>query len=122
MVSGVVTSPCDQDRIFSGLAKLIRMESKSAIRLARSYGLLRYKVVPPSPAFTRDAVHGFGPAENLTAWNTSNPRLVSAGALQNCCSARAEMLPSPRLFLSSAFVASLTRRRGTETATRARAR
>src|SRR5579863_5855359 len=44
MVSGLVTSPWDQERIFSGLAKLIRIESKSAIRLARSYGLLRYKV------------------------------------------------------------------------------
>src|SRR5208282_3201667 len=50
MVSGLVTSPCDQDRIFSGLARLIRMESKSAIWLARSYGLLRYKafLLPPS--------------------------------------------------------------------------
>jgi hypothetical protein len=32
----LVTSPCDQDLIFSGLARLIRMESKSAIKLARS--------------------------------------------------------------------------------------
>src|SRR5271169_2614678 len=49
MVSGLVTSPCDQERIFSGLARLIRMESKSAIWLARSYGLLRYKafLLPP---------------------------------------------------------------------------
>src|SRR6267154_5371882 len=51
MVSGLVTSPWDQERIFSGLAKLMRMESKSAIKLARSYGLLRYKVVSSSPAF-----------------------------------------------------------------------
>src|SRR5271156_5180267 len=50
IVSGLVTSPCDQDRIFSGLAKLMRIESKSAIWLARSYGLLRYKgiLLPPS--------------------------------------------------------------------------
>src|ERR1700722_1773350 len=47
MVSGLVTSPWDQDRIFSGLAKLMRMESKSAIWLARSYGLDRYKGNPP---------------------------------------------------------------------------
>src|SRR5208282_1202929 len=49
MVSGLVTSPWDQERIFSGLARLIRMESKSAIWLARSYGLLRYKayLLPP---------------------------------------------------------------------------
>src|ERR1700685_3385511 len=31
MVSGLVTSPCDHDRIFSGLARLRRIESKSAI-------------------------------------------------------------------------------------------
>src|ERR1700690_383976 len=43
MVSGLVTSPCDHERIFSGLAKLMRIESKSAIWLARSYGLERYK-------------------------------------------------------------------------------
>jgi hypothetical protein len=36
MVSGLVTSPWDHERIFSGLAKLIRIESKSAIKLARS--------------------------------------------------------------------------------------
>src|SRR5258708_15376681 len=53
MVSGLVTSPWDHERIFSGLAKLMRMESKSAIRLARSYGLLRYKVVPPCPSCAR---------------------------------------------------------------------
>src|SRR5436190_372320 len=38
MVSGLVTSPCDQLRIFSGDARLMRMESKSAIKLALSYG------------------------------------------------------------------------------------
>src|SRR5262249_20764646 len=44
MVSGLVTSPCDQLRIFSGDARLIRMESKSAIEVPRSNGLERYKV------------------------------------------------------------------------------
>src|SRR5579884_4084402 len=38
MVSGLVTSPWLQLRIFSGLASEIRMESKSAIKFARSYG------------------------------------------------------------------------------------
>src|ERR1051325_10452282 len=38
MVSGLVTSPCDQLRIFSGDASEMRIESKSAIRLALSYG------------------------------------------------------------------------------------
>src|SRR5262245_55038889 len=44
MVSGLVTSPCDQLRIFSGDARLIRMESKSVIEVPRSNGLERYKV------------------------------------------------------------------------------
>src|SRR5438132_3283692 len=44
MVSGLVTSPCDQLRIFSGEATLIRIASKSATGLARSKGLERYKV------------------------------------------------------------------------------
>src|SRR5579863_5821328 len=38
MVSGLVTSPWDQLRIFSGEAREMRMESKSAIKFARSYG------------------------------------------------------------------------------------
>src|ERR1019366_1205947 len=46
MVSGLVTSPWDQLRIFSGDASEMRMESKSAIRLARSYGEERYILSP----------------------------------------------------------------------------
>src|SRR5215813_6188880 len=44
MVSGFVTSPCDQLRIFSGEARLIRMLSKSEMLFPRSNGLERYKV------------------------------------------------------------------------------
>src|SRR5438874_12673756 len=44
MVSGLVTSPCDQLRIFSGDARLMRIASKSAIGFAMSKGLERYKV------------------------------------------------------------------------------
>src|SRR5882762_10697761 len=44
MVSGLVTSPCDQLRIFSGEATLFLMESKSATAFPRSNGLERYKV------------------------------------------------------------------------------
>src|SRR5579871_885528 len=44
MVSGLVTSPCDQLRIFSGDARLMRMASKSAITFAISNGLERNKV------------------------------------------------------------------------------
>src|SRR6185312_826323 len=53
MVSGLVTSPCDQLRIFSGEAKLMRMASKSAIGFAMSKGLERYKVVLRFPAVVR---------------------------------------------------------------------
>src|SRR5258707_3405701 len=41
MVSGLVTSPCDQLRIFSGLASWILMASKSAMRPVSSKGLER---------------------------------------------------------------------------------
>src|SRR5271157_856053 len=41
MVSGLVTSPCDQLRIFSGDARLIRIASKSATGFAISNGLER---------------------------------------------------------------------------------
>jgi hypothetical protein len=44
MVSGFVTSPCDQLRIFSGEARLMRIASKSAIGFARSNGLERNKI------------------------------------------------------------------------------
>src|SRR6266850_6208260 len=53
MVSGLVTSPCDQLRIFSGEARLMRMASKSAIGFAMSKGLERYKVVLRFPAVVR---------------------------------------------------------------------
>src|SRR6185312_9473969 len=43
MVSGLVTSPCDQERIFSGLASEMRIASKSVIGLVSSNGLERYK-------------------------------------------------------------------------------
>src|SRR5271169_5656800 len=53
MVSGLVTSPCDQLRIFSGEARLMRMASKSAMAFPRSNGLERYKV-SSSPAGLSD--------------------------------------------------------------------
>src|SRR5580658_1147650 len=43
MVSGLVTSPCDQLRIFSGEASEMRMASKSVMGLVSSNGLERYK-------------------------------------------------------------------------------
>src|ERR1700690_3409703 len=44
MVSGLVTSPWDQLRIFSGDARLMRIASKSAIVFCISNGLERNKV------------------------------------------------------------------------------
>src|SRR5579872_4314386 len=44
MVSGFVTSPCDQLRMRSGEARLMRMLSKSVMLLPKSNGLERYKV------------------------------------------------------------------------------
>ena len=43
MVSGLVTSPCDQLRIFSGEAREMRIASKSVMGLLSSNGLERYK-------------------------------------------------------------------------------
>src|SRR5579864_5674799 len=53
MVSGLVTSPWDQLRIFSGDARLIRMASKSAITFAISNGLERNKVFLRFPRLLR---------------------------------------------------------------------
>src|ERR1700761_14443 len=58
MVSGLVTSPCDQLRIFSGEASMMRMASKSLIGLVSSNGLERNKatllcvIVAVSRAYT----------------------------------------------------------------------
>src|SRR5580658_763373 len=43
MVSGLVTSPCDQLRIFSGEASMMRIASKSLIGVVSSNGLERNK-------------------------------------------------------------------------------
>src|SRR5580698_4985438 len=47
MVSGLVTSPCDQLRIFSGEASMMRMASKSVIGLVSSNGFERNKATLP---------------------------------------------------------------------------
>src|SRR5215467_12956403 len=53
MVSGLVTSPCDQLRIFSGDARLIRIASKSATGFAKSNGLERNMFLRFPAALTR---------------------------------------------------------------------
>jgi hypothetical protein len=57
MVSGFVTSPCDQLRIFSGEASEMRIASKSVMGLVISNGLERYKVNLPAVAFP-DLIRG----------------------------------------------------------------
>src|SRR5712671_1897963 len=47
MVSGLVTSPCDHDRIFSGEARLIRIASKSLVSAERSWNEGRIYLLPP---------------------------------------------------------------------------
>src|ERR1700728_987481 len=62
MVSGLVTSPCDQLRIFSGEASMMRMASKSVIGLVSSNGFERNKatllgrLVGPRRGFSRDCL------------------------------------------------------------------
>src|SRR5215469_15215666 len=69
MVSGLVTSPCDQLRIFSGDARLIRMESKSVIEVPRSNGLERYKV-SSCGSYATAAAPGF---LNFLRWSQLHP-------------------------------------------------
>src|SRR5580698_6126110 len=83
MVSGLVTSPCDQLRIFSGDARLIRIASKSAITLAISNGLERNKV------FLRFLLSGSG------QWSVTSGQFL--------CSAVAESLNPAELFFQNLF-------------------
>src|SRR5271154_1135872 len=77
MVSGLVTSPWDQLRIFSGDARLIRMASKSATGFAISKGLernmfLRFPVdLTRPPAALQFSVPG-------SSWNRFELRQVTA--------------------------------------------
>src|SRR5574340_941299 len=65
MVSGFVTSPCDQLRIFSGLARLMRIESKSVMLLPRSNGHVRYKVSSDAPLGLRLYVAATAPVPEV---------------------------------------------------------
>src|ERR1043165_7514024 len=55
MVSGFVTSPCDQERIFSGDARLMRIASKSVVREPRvsKLGLMYQFTISTSNQLTR---------------------------------------------------------------------
>src|SRR5207302_4153669 len=93
MVSGLVTSPCDQLRIFSGEARLMRMASKSVTEFPRSNGLERYKVssnamvTPPLTA----------PAQVINQM----PALANAGAQLQSSIARADRIAAVRANVSS---------------------
>src|SRR5581483_10542035 len=103
MVSGLVTSPCDQLRIFSGDARLIRMESKSAIKFALSYGEDRYIILLIK---TWDWGLGIG-------GRNSRPRCVIPDPWP-----RGPASPPPAPYPALRAASSLTPRPGTATATR----
>src|SRR5215469_9940667 len=75
MVSGFVTSPCDQLRIFSGEARLMRIASKSAIGFPSSNGFERNNLssCPATPQ---------GEAQDVVAFTRplSAPVSIPAGA------------------------------------------
>src|SRR5271157_4625599 len=64
MVSGLVTSPWDQLRIFSGDAREMRIESKSAIKFARSYG----EDLKIASSFYKPSTRRRGDAEENMEW------------------------------------------------------
>jgi hypothetical protein len=80
MVSGFVTSPCDQLRIFSGDASMIRMASKSVMGLESSNGFERNKATllgGPFGAcrgFSRDSLRALPSREAVFAAFKKNPK------------------------------------------------
>src|SRR5208337_1038172 len=97
MVSGLVTSPCDQLRIFSGDASMMRIASKSVMGLESSNGfernkatllggphrrLPRYRVFPITLARNRRRPADFpseSPATGLSRWDRSKAASINAG-------------------------------------------
>src|SRR5215472_10676729 len=86
MVSGFVTSPCDQLRIFSGEAREMRMASKSAITFAISNGLERNMFLRFLLSFSTQSpvaspeYHPFVPRDS----RASNPRNVLIEIPKGC--------------------------------------
>src|SRR5690349_4494482 len=79
MVSGLVTSPCDQLRMRSGDARLMRMLSKSVMLLPRSNGLERYKVSSVSFRHSRS-----GMTRKTALWHSKNvPNINTGGKTPN---------------------------------------
>src|SRR6266496_3008412 len=78
MVSGLVTSPCDQLRIFSGEASWILMASKSAMLFPRSNGLERYKM-PPHPELSA-SVQDLRPSAAAFGFRSSPPAALAVSS------------------------------------------
>ena len=97
MVSGLVTSPCDQLRIFSGEASMMRMASKSVMGLVSSNGFERNKVtllgglsVDPAAAVSRDFFWILpSRAAAFTAFKKDPEKQYQSGHCQFSCSASA---------------------------------
>src|SRR5215469_15276527 len=84
MVSGLVTSPWLQLRIFSGDAREMRIESKSAIKFARSYG----EDLKIASSLYQNL--GRGVAETLRKPRGSSPRL-RASRVENLVSCQSRV-------------------------------
>src|ERR1035441_3578215 len=88
MVSGLVTSPCDQLRIFSGDASMMRMASKSVIGLVSSNGFERNKATLLGKPYgtcrgnSRDFLRALPSREAVFAAFKKNPeqKLLAAGS------------------------------------------
>src|SRR3984957_19945997 len=87
MVSGLVTSPCDQLRIFSGDARLIRIASKSAIVFCISNGLERNKGSSAFPALGSSTQYPVASTQYLKFMFREDPRaLITRNvSYQNLC-------------------------------------
>src|SRR5580698_5760441 len=90
MVSGLVTSPCDQLRIFSGEASEMRIASKSVIGLVNSNGLERYKVT-----LLEFRVLLFGVACRSRHDRSHDPQISGAKRPSILRSVRRRLRPSP---------------------------
>src|SRR5262249_7857146 len=95
MVSGFVTSPCDQLRMRSGEAREIRMLSKSVMLLPRSNGLERYKVSSVSFRHSRSGMTKKTAFVALTKSAESNSAALKPQKSENAVNAGLEGLLHP---------------------------
>src|SRR5215467_11304210 len=101
----------------------MRMESKSAIRLARSYGLLRYKVVSSLPDFRQGRGQMLLGASDRLRTRLQKPQIQTWLPSKGAAVLRPyKAISNPRPSRPAASDASSTRRRGRGTAARERGR